>query len=330
MKALLCSEFGPAEKLSIGEVDDPVPAKGEVVIDIRAAALNFPDTLMIEGKYQFQPPFPFSPGSEVAGVVSALGDGVEGVSIGDRVIANTLQGAFAEKISVPAVQILAMSEAMDFHRAAGLSVTYGTSYHALKQRAEIREGETLLVLGAAGGVGLAAVELGKAMGARVIAAASSDEKLETAKAAGADELINYSTEDLKARAKELAKGQGHGMGVDVIYDPVGGELANMALRTLAPSGRYLVIGFASGEIPKIPLNLVLLKQCQIVGVFWGAWTKLKPHEHTENVTELFEMFADGRIDPLVSEVYALEDYEAAFAALTGRRARGKLVFDLTK
>lgn len=332
MRALLCSRFGTAADLAVEDIADPVPGKGQVVVDVKAAALNFPDALIIAGKYQFKPEFPFSPGAEAAGVVSVVGEGVDAVKVGDPVIAGMMYGAFAEKVVVPATSLSRMpdpgKDSMDFHTAAGFGLAHGTSYHALKQRADLQPGETLLVLGAAGGVGYAAVELGKAMGAKVIAAASSDEKLETARAAGADEVINYTTEDLKARAKELSAALGRPMGVDVIYDPVGGDLAETALRSIGPGGRFLVIGFASGDIPKIPLNLALLKQCQIVGVFWGAWTQMDPNGHAENVAELFQMFDDGKIKPLVSGAYALDEYEAAYAELTERRVKGKIVFDM--
>jgi len=326
MRALLCKEFGPADKLSLEEIDDPTPGKGEVVVDIKAAGINFPDTLIIEGKYQFKPPFPFIPGGEASGIVSALGEGVDNVAVGDRVIAQMLVGAFAEKVAVNATMLVPMPDRMDYATAAGITVTYCTSYHALKQRADIQPGETLLVLGAAGGVGLAAVELGKAMGATVIAAASTADKLAVAKAAGADHLINYMDEDLKARAKELTGGKG----VDVIYDPVGGDFAETTLRAIAVNGRYLVVGFAAGDIPKIPLNLTLLKQCQVVGVFWGAWARSNPADHMANFQELFAMFEAGKIKPLVSQIFSLEDFKDAFDCLTGRRAKGKVVFQMNQ
>ena len=246
MKAILCKEFGTADKLVLEEIADPTAGKDEVVVDIKAAGINFPDTLIIAGLYQFKPPFPFTPGGEAAGVVSALGEGVTDFQVGDRVIASMLVGGFAEKVAVPAMMLTKIPDEMEYNTAAGFTVTYATSYHALKDRGQLKAGETLLVLGAAGGVGLAAVELGKAMGARVIAAASSAEKLGVCKTAGADELINYSDENLKDRVKELTGGKG----ADVIYDPVGGELSEQALRAIAINGRFLVVGFAAGDIPK--------------------------------------------------------------------------------
>ena len=322
MKALICRDYTGVDDLTVETVPDPEPDAGQMLVDIKAAGINFPDILMVEGKYQFRPTPPFSPGAEAAGVVAELGEGVEGFAVGDRVIISTLHGAFAEKAIAVPQRAVKMPDSMDFNTGAGFTVTYSTSYHALKQRAAIQPGESLLVLGAAGGVGLSAVELGKAMGARVIAAASSDEKLDTAVAAGADERINYSTEDLKTRIKELTGGKG----ADVVYDPVGGELAEQALRATAWEGRFLVIDFASGTIPKVPLNLALLKGCQIVGVFWGSFAERTPHLHAQNTREMFDLFEAGKIKPLVSEAFALEDFKAAFATLSERRAKGKLVF----
>lgn len=321
MRAVVCSELGPAESLELVEIPDPVPGPGEVVLDVRAAALNFPDTLVIEGKYQMQPDLPFIPGGEAAGVVAAVGEGVAADQIGSPFIAMGLVGAFAEKWKVPAQTLMAKPEQLSFEEAAAFGLTYGTSYYALKQRANLQPGETLLVLGAAGGVGSSAVEIGKAMGARVIAAASTDEKLEFATAMGADEGINYSTEDLRARLKEITGGSG----VDVVYDPVGGDLSEPALRSTAWNGRFLVIGFAAGPIPQIPLNLMLLKGISVVGVFWGSWSTKDPKASMQNFAELFAMVGDGKLHPRVTDVYPLEDFEAAFGALTGRRARGKVV-----
>lgn len=324
MKAILCKEFGTADKLVLEEIADPTAGKDEVVVDIKAAGINFPDTLIIAGLYQFKPPFPFTPGGEAAGVVSALGEGVTDFQVGDRVIASMLVGGFAEKVAVPAMMLTKIPDEMEYNTAAGFTVTYATSYHALKDRGQLKAGETLLVLGAAGGVGLAAVELGKAMGARVIAAASSAEKLGVCKTAGADELINYSDENLKDRVKELTGGKG----ADVIYDPVGGELSEQALRAIAINGRFLVVGFAAGDIPKIPLNLTLLKQCQIVGVFWGAWARADRQAHDDNFSELLDMFKDGKVKPLVSQTFPLVDYKDAYACLTERRAKGKVVLTM--
>ncbi|MDF1595550.1 MAG: NADPH:quinone oxidoreductase family protein [Acidimicrobiia bacterium] len=321
MRAVVCTELGPAGRLSIGEMPDPVPGPGEVVIDVRAAALNFPDTLVIEGKYQFQPDLPFVPGGEAAGLVSAVGDAVDRFAIGDPVVAMGVSGAFSEKWKVEASTTMPKPEHLSFVEAAAFGLTYGTSYYALKQRANLEPGETLLVLGAAGGVGSSAVEIGKAMGARVIAAASTEEKLAFATGMGADEIINYSTENLRDRIKALTDGRG----VDVVYDPVGGELSELALRSTAWEGRFLVIGFASGAIPEIPLNLMLLKGVSLVGVFWGSWTSKDPAASLRNFGELFAMVAEGKLHPRVTDIYPLEEYEAAFEALTDRRATGKVV-----
>ncbi|HDZ56853.1 MAG TPA: NADPH:quinone oxidoreductase family protein [Pseudomonas xinjiangensis] len=321
MKAVLCKEFGPASSLVLEETTDPVAKKSEVVIDIHAAGVNFPDTLIIEGKYQLKPPFPFSPGGEAAGVVSSVGESVKHLKPGDRVMALTGFGSFAEKIAVDGMRVLPMPEDMDFVTAAGFSMTYGTSMHALKQRGELKAGETLLVLGASGGVGLAAVEIGKAMGARVIAAASSAEKLEVAKAAGADELINYSEVSLKDAVKELTNGKG----ADVIYDPVGGDLFDQAVRSINWKGRLLVIGFASGRIPEFPVNLALLKGSSIVGVFWGSFAAREPQVNLENFKQLFAWHTEGKLKPLVSKTYALGEYEDALEILSSRKAVGKVV-----
>jgi NADPH2:quinone reductase len=273
MRALLCKEHGLPDRLEL--VDDwpaPQAEKGQVVIGIRAAGLNFPDVLIIQGKYQFQPEMPFVPGGECAGEVIAVGEGVDRYKVGDKVIAMTGHGCFCEQIAVDQHAVMPMPEGLDFTQAAGVAMTYFTSYHALKQRAKLKEGETLLVLGAAGGVGSTAVELGKMMGAKVIAAASSEEKLALCRELGADETINYSEQDLKGAIKELTGGKG----VDVVYDPVGGDYAEPALRGMGWNGRYLVVGFAAGDIPEVPLNLALLKGCSIVGVFWGRLSARSP------------------------------------------------------
>lgn len=324
MKAVLCKEFGPASSLVLEETTDPVAKANEVVLDIHAAGVNFPDTLIIEGKYQIKPPFPFSPGGEAAGVIASVGDKVSHLKPGDRVMGLTGYGSFAEKIAVDASRILPIPKNMDFVTAAGFSMTYGTSMHALKQRANLQPGETLLVLGASGGVGLAAVEIGKAMGARVIAAASSAEKLEVARAAGADELINYTEVSLKDAVKELTKGQG----ADVIYDPVGGDLFDQAVRSINWKGRLLVVGFASGRIPEFPVNLALLKGSSIVGVFWGAFAAREPQTNRENFEELFAWFSEGKLKPLVSEKFRLDQYEDALNILTSRKAVGKVVVEV--
>ena len=284
MKALYCRAFGPETDLTVEEIDSPVPSAGEVLVSVQAAGLNFPDLLCVRGDYQFKPPLPFVPGSEGAGLVTAVGDGVSGVSVDDRVCFNGLSGAFAEEIAIPATAVTQIPDSMHFEQAAGLTIVYGTSFYALKLRAGLQPGDTLLVLGAAGGVGLSAVELGAAMGARVIAAASSEQKLAIAAEHGAEVGIDYSKEDLKNRIKELTDGAG----ANVIYDPVGGELAEAAFRGIAWEGRHLVIGFASGPIPKLPLNLPLLKGAAAVGVFWGSWTKREPEAHKQNMAELFE------------------------------------------
>ena len=321
MKALYCRAFGPETDLTVEEIDTPVPAAGEVLVSVEAAGLNFPDLLCVRGEYQFKPPLPFVPGSEGAGVVTALGADVSGVSVDDRVCFNGLSGAFAQEIAISASAVTQIPDSMPFEQAAGLTVVYSTSYYALKQRAGLQPGNTLLVLGAAGGVGLSAVELGAAMGARVIAAASSDEKLAVAAKHGAEVGINYATEDLKNRIKEITEGAG----ANVIYDPVGGELAEAAFRGIAWEGRHLVIGFASGTIPKLPLNLPLLKGAAAVGVFWGAWTKREPEVHKQNMAELFELFTEGAIQPHVSSTYSLDQFLDAFGEVSGRRAVGKVI-----
>lgn len=324
MRALVCRELGPAEKLSIDVVDDPQPGPGEVVIDVHAAGLNFPDSLIISGSYQIRPELPFSPGAEGAGKISALGADVNDWQIGDRVIVSGAYGAFAEKVVRPAAEIVALPDSMDYATGAGFLAAYGTAYFALKQRANLLTGETLLVLGAAGGVGLAAVDIGAAMGATVIAAASSEDKLDVACRAGASERIDYTREDLKQRVKDLTEGRG----ADVVFDPVGGKFSEPALRATGWDGRFLVIGFAAGDIAKIPLNLCLLKNNAIVGVFYGAWIAREPGANAANIAELFDLYENGELSPLVTQQFALEDYVEAFATLTGRRARGKIVLRL--
>ncbi|WP_312595162.1 NADPH:quinone oxidoreductase family protein [Stutzerimonas nitrititolerans] len=322
MKAVLCKAFGPAENLVVEDLDSPQIKKGEVLLDVHAAGVNFPDTLIIEGKYQFKPPFPFSPGGEAAGVVAAVGEKISHLKVGDRVMALTGWGSFAEQVAVSGQNVLPIPAEMDFTTAAAFSMTYGTSMHALKQRANLQPGETLLVLGASGGVGLAAVEIGKAMGARVIAAASTNEKLEIARKAGADELINYSEASLRERLKELTDGQG----VDVIYDPVGGKLFEEAFRSIAWNGRMLVVGFAAGgEIPALPANLPLLKGASLIGVFWGAFAQRQPQDNAANFKQLFAWYAEGKLRPLVSQTFALEQAAEAIDTLGQRKAVGKLV-----
>lgn len=321
MKAVLCKTLGPARDLVLADVASPQPKINEVLLDVHAAGVNFPDTLIIEGKYQFQPPLPFSPGGEAAGVVAAVGAKAGAFEVGQRVMALTGWGAFAEQVAVPYYNVLPIPDSMDFTTAAALGMTYGASLHALRQRANLQPGETLLVLGASGGVGLAAVEIGKAMGAKVIAAASSADKLAVAKAAGADELIDYSTSSLKDEIKRLTGGQG----VDVIYDPVGGELFDQAVRGLAWNGRLLVVGFASGVIPQLPVNLALLKGAAVVGVFWGAFAQRQPQDNAANFRQLFAWHAEGKIKPLVSKTYPLAEAGSAIEQLAQRKAVGKLV-----
>ena len=321
MRAILCKEFGPAETLVIEETNSPEAKGSGVKVRVRAAGLNFPDTLIIEGKYQIKPNMPFSPGGEMSGEVLAVGDKVTRFKVGDRVMGLTGYGAFAEEVVVAEANLLPVPESMSDEEAAAFTMVYGTSYHALKQRANIQPGETLLVLGASGGVGLATVELGKAMGAHVIAAASSADKLEVAKQAGADEVINYADEPLKDTIKKLTNNRG----VDVVYDPVGGEFTEQALRGMAWNGRHLIVGFAAGDIPKIPANLTLLKGCSVVGVFWGAFTQKEPETSAQNMMDLFKLYSAGKIKPRISEVFGFEDYAKALNALTERRAKGKIV-----
>ena len=325
MQALICKAFGSTDDLVIEEVDDPVAESGQVLVDIQAAGLNFPDILVIAGQYQQKTPPPFIPGNEAAGVVSAVGEGVSRYSVGDKVIVMLRGGAFAEKCAVDENLVFPLPEQLNFEQGAGFSITYCTSYHALKQSANIQPGETLLVLGAAGGVGTTAIEIGKAMGARVIAAASDNEKLEFAKSVGADELINYTDTSLNDAVKEITDGAG----ADVVYDPVGGELAQQALRATAWHGRYLVIGFASGEIPKFPANLPLLKEASIVGVWWGTWSAKNPREQMKNIQEMAAMIADGRLTPKVTAEYPLDKFKEAFRSISERKVMGKIVFTLT-
>ena len=320
MRAVVCKDLGPPEALVVEEIDDPTPEPGTVVIDVKAAGVNFPDTLIIQGQYQFKPELPFSPGGEVSGVIRAVGDGVDSFKIGDEVIALTgSHGGFAEQVRVPAGQVIPKPAALGFPEASGLVFTYATTHYALRDRAALKQRETLLVLGAAGGTGLSAVQLGAVMGARVIAAASSKEKLQVCADHGATELINYADEDLRARLKEVAPD-----GVDVVYDPVGGDYAETAVRRMAWSGRYLVIGFTAG-IPTIPLNLVLLKSCQIVGVFWGAFTMREPARFQELMGELLGWAADGTITPHVSKTYPLEEAAHALKDISARAVTGKAV-----
>jgi NADPH2:quinone reductase len=333
MKALQCTELGGPEKLSVNEIDDPVIAAEHVIIDVRSASVNFPDVLMIQGLYQFQPPLPFTPGGESAGVISEVGEGVTDYKVGDKVFTASMIGGIAEKILTHQSTLRLIPEGMDYEIAAALSVTYGTSIYALKQRANIQPGETLLVLGASGGVGLATIQLGKAMGAKVIAAASSQEKIDICIANGADEAFIYPSGNLdRDQQKELSnkiKELTGGLGPNVIYDPVGGSYAEPCLRSIAWDGRYLVIGFAAGadQIPKMPLNLTLLKGCQIVGVFWGAWAAMFAAENQKNFDELFNLFSQGKINPQSSDKFTLDTSADAIAHLANRKAKGKVVIN---
>jgi NADPH2:quinone reductase len=321
MKAVLCTHFGPPDELEMADIPPPKAAAGEAVVRVKAAALNFFDTLIIAGKYQHKPPFPFSPASEFAGVVESIGAGVTDIAVGDQVVGNMGWGAAREAVAIEAHQLAKLPEALDFERAAGLTVTYGTTLYALRERAQLKPGESLVVLGASGGTGLAAIELGKMMGARVIACASSDEKLAFARTHGADETVNYGRENLRDALKRL--GAEHG--IDVVYDPVGGPYAEPAMRSLAWLGRYLVVGFAAGEIPKIPLNLTLLKSCDIRGVFWGAWTKREPQLQRALMTDLARWCAEGKLSAHVHAVYPLTEITAALNTIADRKVMGKIV-----
>lgn len=321
MKAIICSEFGPPDHLILTDVPSPKADRGQVVIGVEACGVNFPDTLMIEGKYQFKPPFPFSPGGEVSGSITEVGEGVSHLNVGDRVFSMTGHGGFAEQVVASAATTLLMPSGMDYETAASTMYTYGTSYHALKDRASLQPGQTLLVLGAAGGVGLAAVQLGVLMGARVIAAASTDDKLAICRRMGATETINYSTENLRDRIKELTGGSG----VDVVYDPVGDRYAEPAIRSLAWKGRYLVVGFAAGEIPSIPLNLALLKGASIVGVFWGAFAQREPETSKQNFGQILNWIASGQLKQHIHKLYSLAEAPDALRDLMERRVIGKAV-----
>ena len=332
MKALQCVELGGPDKLQINEIEAPKVIPGHVVIDVKSGSINFPDVLMIQGLYQFQPPMPFTPGGESAGVVSEVGEGVSKFKVGDKVFAMTGVGAFAEKILAAEASCMTIPDSMDFDSAAALSMTYGTSLYALKQRANLQAGETLLVLGASGGVGLATIELGKAMGAKVIAAASTQDKIDMCMAHGADEGFIYPSGDLdRDQQKELSskiKELTGGVGANVVYDPIGDCYSEPCIRATAWDGRYLVIGFAAGEIPKIPINLALLKGMKIVGVFWGAWVGMNPKENKSNFQELFNLHTEGKINPEVSDSFTLENGASAIAHLKDRKAKGKVIITM--
>lgn len=321
MRAIRCHRYGPPETLIVDTLADLQPGPGEVVIDVKAASVNFPDVLVIENKYQFKPPLPFTPGSEVAGLVRAVGDGVANLRVGMPVAAFTRIGGFAEQALAPADACMPLPSDVDYATAASFTLAYGTSHHAVIDRGGLCAGETMLVLGAGGGVGLAAVEIGKAVGARVIAAASSDEKLAAAREHGADATIRYDSENLRERIAELTNGKGP----DVVYDPVGGASSEPAFRSIGWRGRYLVVGFASGEIPKLPLNLALLKGASVVGVFWGEFASREPQRNAQAFEELTRWLREGKLRPLVSARYRLEDTPRALSDMAQRRVTGKIV-----
>ena len=317
----MCKEYGPPESLVVEDVPSPTPGPGDVIISAKAASVNFPDVLIIQNKYQVKPPLPFSPGSEVAGVVKAIGDGVDSVKSGDKVMAVTTYGAFAEEVKTPATRLVPIPDGMDYPTAAAFLLTYGTSEHALRDRGQLKAGETLLVLGAAGGVGIAAIEIGNALGARVIACASTEDKLAVCREHGADATINYASEDLRERITDLTAGKG----VDVVYDAVGGSYTEPALRSLAWRGRLLVVGFAAGEIPRIPLNLALLKGCSIVGVFWGDFARREPKLFAESVRRLGEWYREGKLKPHISATFPLDQAAEALKLMAARKVKGKVV-----
>ncbi|MDA1331264.1 MAG: NADPH:quinone oxidoreductase family protein [Proteobacteria bacterium] len=326
MRAVLCKELGMPDGLVLEEVPGLVPGIGQVVIAVQACGVNFPDTLIIQGKYQFKPDLPFSPGGEVAGVVKQVGPDVDTLKVGDRVIAFSTWGGFAEELVVEQTRTVMIADKMDFERASAFVLTYGTSYHALKDRAQLQAGETLLVLGASGGVGIAAIQLGKVLGATVIAAASNADKLSVCRQSGADHLINYAQSDLRQSVKDITQGRG----VDVVYDPVGGSFSEKALRDMSWGGRFLVVGFAAGEIPKVPLNLPLLKGCSVVGVFWGEFTKRQPDLNKKNNQELMDLFEQGKISPYIHKVYPLERAGEALNELMQKRVIGKVVLSTSR
>ena len=321
MRAVRQHELIGPSGLRVDEVPDPTPGAGELLVDVRAAGVNFPDVLLSRGKYQFKPEPPFVPGGEIAGIVSAVGEGVSGFAVGDRVAATMIHGAFAEKVVVNAQATVKVPENVSFETAAATLLTYATTIHALVDRAALKAGETLLVLGAAGGVGVSAIQLGKLLGAKVIAAAGTPEKIAFCKEHGADEGIVYTTEDLKERTKQLTKGEG----ANVIYDAVGGAFSEQALRAIAWEGRHLVVGFAAGDIPKVPLNLTLLKGCQIVGVFWGSFVMRPPAKNLENCRRIFDWVAEGKLRPHVDEALPFSRAQEALERLEQRKVKGKIV-----
>lgn len=322
MRAIRCNQFGPPDTLTLEDLPDLVPGPGQVVIDVKAAAVNFPDVLIIENKYQMKPPLPFTPGAEVAGIVRAVGAGVK-LAPGTRVVAYVGNGGYAEQAIADASACVPLPDAADFATAAAFTLAYGTSHHAVVDRAQLKAGETMLVLGAAGGVGLAAVEIGKVLGARVIAAASSEEKLDVCRRFGADATINYSTEDLRESIKALTDGKGP----DVIYDPVGGIYAEPAFRSIGWRGRYLVVGFANGEIPKLPLNLALLKGASLVGVFWGDYARREPQNNAAAFAQMVGWIGEGKLKPYVSKRYKLADSAQALKDMASRKVTGKIIIE---
>jgi NADPH2:quinone reductase len=329
MKAALCTHFGPPEEMELRELPSPVPGGGQALISVKACGVNFPDALMIQDKYQFKQTLPFSPGGEVAGIVKSVGEGVTNVKPGDRVCVSTGSGGMAEEVLADAGRCMIVPQNVGFDVASSFMITYGTTWHALKDRANLQKGESLVVLGAAGGVGTSAIEIGKAMGARVIAGASSQEKVDLAKKLGADDGFVYPAvplnRDQQKQLSEDIKRLTGGHGADVLYDPVGDDYAEPALRAMNWNGRYLVIGFAAGQIPKVPLNLTLLKGCQIVGVFWGAMATRDPGHARKTLLDVLDMIAKGTIKPLVSEHIPLADAGKAIRLLMDRKARGKVV-----
>jgi len=321
MKAVVCEAWGAPDTLKVKELQDLQAGPGQVVIDVQAAGVNFPDVLIVQGKYQFKPELPFVPGSEVAGTIRSIADDVTTFKPGDQVIAFVPTGGFGQQLLAPAQALIPMPPSMDFETAAAITLTYGTSYHAIVDRAMLKNSENMLILGAAGGVGLAAIEIGKALGVRIIACASSDEKLEVCRQHGADVLINYSKEDLR----EAVKAATGGKGPDVIYDPVGGEYTEPAFRSIAWGGRHLVVGFANGEIPKLPLNLTLLKGASLMGVFWGEFTKRDPKGNMANMRQLLQWLHEGKIKPRISGRYKLEEAAQALNDMAARKVTGKVV-----
>ena len=322
MKAIVCEQFDSLDKLEYTEVADPKPQPEEVLVNVEAAGVNFPDALVVQGLYQVRPPLPFIPGAEFSGKITELGSQVRDIATGTRVLGfETNYGAFAEKIALPASRVIPIPDSMPYTDAASLLVAHGTAHHALKQRGQLSEGETLLVLGAAGGTGIAAVQIGKAMGARVIAACSSEEKLNIAEQNGADDLINYSQNDLRTAVKEITASRG----VDVVYDPVGGEAFDACTRCMARNGRLLIIGFASGKIPKLPVNLTLLKEYSVIGVFWGNFTIQEPDVFADNMLELFDWYDTGHVHVVTDAVVPLENTAEALSCVMNRQVKGKLV-----